>query len=147
HRDLKPANVIVKDEGGRMKDENAQAVDYSSFILPPSSLKITDFGLAKRLWEDDADLTASRAAVGTPSYMAPEQAAGSKKVGPLADVYALGAILYELLTGRPPFLGESPLDTLEQVRSLEPVPPRRLQPRIPRDVETICLKCLSKEAA
>src|SRR5262249_5584620 len=116
----------------------------------------TDFGLAKFL--DDAptvgELTAqvrggptqTGAVLGTPSYMAPEQAGGNAaQVGPRADIYSLGAILYELLTGRPPFQADTPVETLLLVRSEEPVPPRRLRPQLPRDLETICLKCLEKE--
>jgi WD40 repeat protein len=126
HRDLKPANVLLAEDG---------------------TPKVTDFGLAKRL-DAASGQTQSGAIVGTPSYMAPEQASGrGKEVGPAADVYALGAILYELLTGRPPFRAESPLDTVLQVVSEEPVPPGRLVPRLPRDLETICLKCLQKEPA
>ena len=114
--------------------------------------KVNDFGLVK--WIDGlsvptaAGQTRTGAILGTPSYLAPEQAAGKvREIGPAVDVYALGAILYELLTGRPPFWGETPLDTLVQVKTQEPVPPRRLQPRTPRDLETICLKCLQKEPA
>jgi hypothetical protein len=125
HRDLKPANVLLADDG---------------------TPKITDFGLAKKL--DEAGQTASGAIMGTPSYMAPEQAGNkSGSVGPLADVYALGAILYECLTGRPPFKAASALDTVLQVVSDEPVPPTQLQSKTPRDLETICLKCLQKEPA
>jgi WD40 repeat protein len=132
HRDLKPANVLLA----------------SPVVLTPGESltpKITDFGLAKRL-DDDSGQTRSGTIIGTPSYMAPEQAAGQgKDVGPAADVYALGAILYECLTGRPPFKAALVLDTLEQVRSQEPVAPSRLQPKVPRDLETVCLKCLHKE--
>jgi WD40 repeat protein/tetratricopeptide (TPR) repeat protein/tRNA A-37 threonylcarbamoyl transferase component Bud32 len=123
HRDLKPANVLLARDG---------------------TLKITDFGLAKKL--DEASQTGTGAVMGTPSYMAPEQAGGrSQQIGPLCDVYALGAILYECLTGRPPFKAATSLDTILQVISDEPVPPRQLQPRTPRDLETICLKCLRKD--
>jgi eukaryotic-like serine/threonine-protein kinase len=127
HRDLKPANILLQSAG---------------FGTP----KITDFGLAKRL--DEEGLTQTGDLLGTPSYMAPELTRGhgpGADSGPAADVYALGAILYEALTGRPPFQAPTVLETLEQVRTQEPVPPRRLQPGVPRYLETICLKCLHKE--
>src|SRR5207244_3118898 len=103
--------------------------------------KITDFGLAKNL-NEAAGMSRTGEVCGTPSYMAPEQARDLKNVGPAADVYALGAILYECLTGRPPFRAPTVLETLDQVEHQEPVPVRRLQPTVPRDLETICLKCL-----
>src|SRR5262249_54111374 len=112
-----------------------------------SQPKITDFGLAKRL-DMDSQRTRTGVVMGTPSYMAPEQAAGrTRELGPACDIYALGAILYELLTGRPPFKGPYASETLQQVLSQDPVAPTRLQPNVPRDLETICLKCLHKHAA
>jgi WD40 repeat protein len=124
HRDIKPGNILLDTEG----------VPY-----------ITDFGLAKHVEAATAH-TLSGAVVGTPSYMAPEQARGhSKRLTTAVDVYGLGAVLYELLAGQPPFRGETPLETLELVITQEPVPPSRLRAGVPRDLEVICLKCLSKE--
>jgi serine/threonine protein kinase len=144
HRDLKPANILLgnREQGTGNREER----DSSLFPVPCSLLpKIADFGLAKRL-EVDSGLTHTGTIVGTPSYMAPEQAGGRvHDIGPAADVYSLGALLYHLLTGRPPFNGATALDTLQQVQSQPPVPPTRLQPKVPRDLETICLKCLEKE--
>lgn len=126
HRDLKPANILL--------DKNGNP-------------RVTDFGLAKKL-ERDSGLTGSGQIMGTPSYMPPEQAGGPRgEVGPPADVYALGATLYALLTGRPPFQAATAMDTVLMVVSDEPVPPRRLNASIPLDLETICLKCLEKEPA
>ena len=133
-----------KPGAGRPREPSPLPNSVSS--APDSVPKVTDFGLAKELaGEEGKSLTETGAILGTPSYMAPEQAAGKKGVGPAADVYALGAILYEMLSGRPPFKGETPLDTVAQVLHDDPVTPRRLQPRLARDLETICLKCLEKE--
>jgi WD40 repeat protein len=150
HRDLKPANVLLqKDEGGRMKDEIRRDLSSdSSFILHPSSFtpKVADFGLAKLLIAGQPDQTGSGMILGSPCYMAPEQAdAKNREITTAADVYGLGAILYELLTKRPPFQADTVLGTLEQVRSAAPDPPRRRYPGVPRDLETICLKCLQKD--
>ncbi|MBY0527140.1 MAG: protein kinase [Gemmataceae bacterium] len=149
HRDLKPGNILLKVVSGQSsvvsKDKaapsSALTTDHLSLTTIP---KITDFGLAKRT-DGASDQTKTGSVLGTPSYIAPEQAAGRKEIGPSADIYALGAILYEMLTGRPPFRGESSMDTILQVMSEEPVAPRQLQPKLPRDLETICLKCLEKE--
>jgi WD40 repeat protein len=144
HRDLKPANVLLSLVPGPL----SLAEDKGPGTADPGPIpKITDFGLAKQL-QGDSGLTQSGAILGTPSYMAPEQAAGQGKgIGPAADIHALGAILYEALTGRPPFHGATVMDTLYQVREMEPVPPSRLQAQVPRDLEVICLKCLRKEPA
>ena len=146
HRDLKPSNILLgKAEGEKRKAESEPGLDSSTSRIPPSSfaVKVTDFGLAKKI-DGSASLTRTGAVVGTPSYMAPEQAAGRKDLTPAADVYSLGAILYELLTGRPPFQAAHPVDTLLLVLEQEPVPPRDLNPTVDRELELICLKCLQK---
>src|SRR6185369_8368981 len=123
HRDLKPGNILL--------DAHGQP-------------HVTDFGLAKHLGAKDSD-TASGAILGTPNYMSPEQAAARKDLTTAVDVYSLGAILFELLTGRPPFRADGPMETLRQLLEHEPPRPRGLNPRLDRDLETICLKCLEKE--
>jgi WD40 repeat protein len=147
HRDLKPANVLLKFE-----EPNPTGNGHSAAHKPGSDTpldyeratpKIADFGLSKRVGEKD---TMTGELLGTPSYMAPEQATSrGQRVGPASDVYALGTILYEMLTGRPPFKGPTPLDTVLQVLHQDPVRPSSLRPGLPRDLETICLKCLEKE--
>jgi tetratricopeptide (TPR) repeat protein len=145
HRDLKPANILMV-SGGVVSGEWSTIPHQSP--LTTHQPKIADFGLAKRLVEGQSGLTPTQAILGTPEYMAPEQAWGKSRIqtiGPAADIYALGAILYEMVTGRPPFLGATWMDTVQQVVNTEPVPPARLQPAVPPDLETICLKCLDKD--
>jgi serine/threonine protein kinase len=144
HRDLKPANILLAAVPSAAHRGEGEPESVEQFYGVP---KISDFGLAKRL-DGGSGQTRSGDILGTPSYMAPEQAGGkSREVGPAADVYALGAILYELLTGRPPFRAASAVDTLWQVVTEDPIPPGRLRPKLPRDLETICLKCLHKDPA
>src|SRR5262249_33848906 len=124
HRDLKPSNIVLDAEG---------------------RAHVTDFGLAKRI-EGDVGVSVSGPVLGTPSYMSPEQASGRKGlVTTAADVYGLGAVLYACLTGRPPFRGESVVEILERVRERPPERPCLVNPRVPRDLETVCLKCLEKD--
>jgi hypothetical protein len=156
HRDLKPANVLISDESlisneSRVtSNENRPGSDLVTRHSSLATLKITDFGLAKEYAATDGPtgpVTHTGAILGTPAYMAPEQARGSGAgIGPAADVYALGVILYELLTGHPPFRSAAPLDTLLQVVHQDPVPPARLIPSIPRDLEAVCLRCLDKDS-
>jgi serine/threonine-protein kinase len=154
HRDLKPANVLlaseVRSQSPVVKDETAAeglplTTDHGLRTTDVSPV-ITDFGLAKRL-EGGVKLSHSGAILGTPAYMAPEQAAGGKGLTTAVDIYSLGAILYDLLTGTPPFTGPTPMDVVLQVLDREPVPPRQVRPEVDRDLETICLKCLAKEPA
>jgi hypothetical protein len=148
HRDLKPSNILLA------RDDAAPEYSAGSLPTPPprancilGTPKITDFGLARTLGDEGHTQTGD--VLGTPSYMAPEstRVESATRDSLSIDIYSLGAILYEMLTGRPPFRGETVADTLDQLRTLEPISPRRLHPRVPRDLETICLKCLRKEPA
>lgn len=151
HRDLKPSNILLSAEeetryAERSTSELANGALSASTPRMPLAIpmpKVTDFGLAKRI-DDAQSLTRTGAVVGTPSYMAPEQADGRKDLTPAADVYSLGAILYELLTGRPPFQAATALDTLLLVLEQEPIPPHTLNRAVDRELELICLKCLQK---
>jgi WD40 repeat protein/serine/threonine protein kinase len=155
HRDLKPANILLSKVASSQNpvlsspDRERPSTGYC-VLTTDYSPKIADFGLAKQLHiatpSIGADYTQTGVILGTPSYMAPEQATGGlREIGVATDVYALGAILYELLTGRPPFQGDTPLSTLQQVTEDDPVAPSKLQRKLPRDLETICLKCLEKD--
>ncbi|MCH7727172.1 MAG: serine/threonine protein kinase, partial [Planctomycetes bacterium] len=158
HRDLKPANILLDNQDSastksqhdtskqsRESQDSQRSSSQIRFVGPTP--KITDFGLAKQL-DTDSELTRTGSVLGTPLYMSPEQAAGRvREIGPASDIYSLGAILYLMLTARPPFQGEGVAQTLLMVQNNEPVPPTKLSPRLPRDLETICLKCLAKEPA
>ncbi len=154
HRDLKPANILlasgvasaprVASPVASAPGEKTRGADATP--LAEVTPHVTDFGLAKQV-HDDSGLTRSGEVLGTPSYMAPEQATGERSLTTAADTYSLGAIFYELLTGRPPFRGETVYDTLTRVREQAPVPPTRVQPGVDSDLEIICLKCLEKAPA
>jgi WD40 repeat protein len=149
HRDLKPANILlqkqeVRSQKSEVRDQTGRAdlCSLTSDLCP----KVADFGLAKSLTDSDPGPTRTGDLLGTPAYMTPEQAEGRQsRVGPAADVWAVGVVLYELLAGHPPFQGESGTETLRQVRMTDPVPPRWVRPDLPRDLDTICLKCLEKD--
>ncbi len=148
HRDLKPANILLVNPDGASASGSSWTNERTARAGTTYGVpKIADFGLSKRR-DDERDITVTGAIFGTPSYMAPEQAVGdTSSLGPGVDVYALGVILYEMLTGRPPFKAPTAFETIELVRSADPLPPTKLQPHIPRDLEVICLKCLQKEAS
>jgi serine/threonine protein kinase/tetratricopeptide (TPR) repeat protein len=159
HRDLKPENVLLVaspvvtefENESRIQSQPSEVATTGTTTEAPAAPrwipKLTDFGLAKRI-ETPGTLTQSDAVIGTPSYMSPEQAQGkAEQIGPATDIFSLGALLYRLLTGRPPFLAASTHETLHQVIHSDPLPPRFLQPKTPRDLEVICLKCLQKDPA
>ena len=170
HRDLKPANILIAGLGrsghkplesrstqdiaaGSSRDTESVAIASpaadvgTANSIRPEMLRVSDFGLARQI-AGDSHVTRTGQIVGTPAYMAPEQASGMvNKPGPGVDIYSLGAILFELLTGRPPFLGADGVETIMLLLTEDPVPPRTLQPAIPRDLETICLKCLEKKSS
>jgi serine/threonine-protein kinase len=149
HRDLKPSNILLslpRNRGAGYESGPEESSSHGELRSPREEWrvpKVTDFGLAKQVDRAES-LTRTGAAVGTPSYMPPEQATGRRDLTPAVDVYSLGAVLYELLTGRPPFRASNPVDTLLQVIEQEPVAPRQLNPSVPRDLELVCLKCLQK---
>src|SRR5262249_37806731 len=140
HRDLKPGNILISRHN---ENPPASSLTPDSCVLTPY---VTDFGLAKKV-EGGSDLTHTGAIVGTPCYMAPEQPRAERQLSPAVDVYPLGAVLYECLTGRPPFKAATPLDTVFQLLDMEPDRPRSIDPKIDRDLETIALKCLEKDPA
>ena len=150
HRDLKPSNILLDEiplsaSNSASRQASLSGTTLTGIMNADVIPKVTDFGLAKQTDRTES-LTRTGAVVGTPSYMAPEQATGRKDLLPATDVYSIGAILYELLTTRPPFRATNPVDTLLQVLEQEPVPPRELNPSVDRNLELVCLKCLQKPA-
>jgi serine/threonine protein kinase/formylglycine-generating enzyme required for sulfatase activity len=159
HRDLKPQNILLQQDNETADSGSNSGGAGTGTVRPASATagtstrgesipipKVSDFGLSRLIGQDG--LTATGEVLGTPSYMPPEQASGhTREVGPHSDVYSLGAVLYSLLTGRPPFQAATLTETLRQVREQEPAPPSRLNSAVPRDLETVCLKCLEKEPA
>lgn len=143
HRDLKPANVLLVTKNSKLR--SASPLDRDPNL--PGQLRIADFGLAKHAGTTDQMETTEGSIVGTPAYMSPEQARGKTSIGATSDIYSLGVILYELLTGELPILGDSNIDTLIAIRNQDPKSPRRIRGSIPRDIEAICLKCLAKDSA
>jgi serine/threonine protein kinase/WD40 repeat protein len=141
HRDLKPANILLP-ESPSLALGSESATSTRSGVIPEPPVKVTDFGLVKRV--DQSDLSRTGEVLGTPSYMAPEQATGKKAIGPATDVYALGVILYEGLVGRPPFQGDTAISLLTQIAGADPIPPSRLRRGVARDLESVVLKCLEK---
>ncbi|MBN9119526.1 MAG: protein kinase [Planctomycetes bacterium] len=151
HRDLKPGNILFDKPDRQQKAEertrSGRFLSYGSPPPPPPLAKVTDFGLAKFTQDAGADLTHSGQIVGTPAYMAPEQASGGRQVTPAVDVYALGAILFECLAGRPPFIGSEPISVLMKVVHEAPPNVRSLRPDVPRDLAAVTMKCLEKDPA
>ncbi|VTR90971.1 wd40 repeat-containing protein : WD40 repeat-containing protein OS=Singulisphaera acidiphila (strain ATCC BAA-1392 / DSM 18658 / VKM B-2454 / MOB10) GN=Sinac_3618 PE=4 SV=1: Pkinase: WD40: WD40: WD40 [Gemmata massiliana] len=160
HRDLKPGNILfasadfgtpnpdLKPGSGDKKTVAASGASRTTLRTPNLALpKVTDFGLAKFTQESGADLTQTGQIVGTPHYMAPEQAAGDRRIGPAVDVYALGAILFECLAGRPPFIGTEPLSVMMKVVNEQPPDVRSFRPEVPRDLAAVTMKCLAKDPA
>ncbi|AWM39479.1 Serine/threonine-protein kinase PknB [Gemmata obscuriglobus] len=145
HRDLKPGNILFSaDDGGAVKTDGVSGSATLSTPYPAFRPKVTDFGLAKLTRDSGADLTQTGQVLGTPQYMAPEQAAGARQIGPAADVYALGAILFECLAGRPPFVGTEPMSVMLRVLNDPPPDVRALRPDVPRDLAAVVATCLAK---
>jgi serine/threonine protein kinase len=149
HRDIKPSNVLLSLTRADQSPPPAGSGEHPALVAGafPFLPKLSDFGLAKCLVGTDVGLTATRETLGTPCYMAPELATGARDADARTDVYGLGALLYELLTARPPFVATSPMEVLRMVREETPVPPAHLSPAVPAALQAVCLKCLQKDPA